>query len=200
MANKMGEVESIDREYSFRVKKNHLLTVLGLVALVALTAFLTHLAGSSRGAPTVSGAATVDAPYQVALPYQAPEMGLMPGQILVPAQVLSPGEIVVPNRGVVYVSSNQLGKVYTQTYTDLKVARISGYAQPMYRNGGNAPAQRTSGGWGSTLSRGEKGAIIGGLIGAGTGALIDKKERGRGAGVGGLIGALTGGIIGHSTR
>jgi hypothetical protein len=124
----------------------------------------------------------------------------MPGQVLVPAQVLSAGEIVVPSRGVVYVSGNQPGRVYSQSYTDLRVARVSGYAQPVRYSGGGAAAPAASGGIGSGLSRGEKGAIIGGVIGAGTGALVDSKHRGRGAGIGGLLGALTGGIIGHSTR
>lgn len=187
-----------NKEFALRIKKNHLLTGLGLIGLVVLTAFLTRLASGSRDVP-VSGNETVDAPYQVALPYQAPQMTLMPGQVLVPAQVVGAGEIVVPNRGAVYVSGNQPGRVYSQTYTDLRVARVSGYAQPVYRDGGGAPAQAASGG-GSTLSRGEKGAIIGGVIGAGTGALVDSRHRGRGAGIGGLLGALTGGIIGHSTQ
>jgi hypothetical protein len=178
-------------EFGLRITKNHMLIGLGLVALVVLTVFLTHLASGERGVPTVPGDETASAPYQVALPYQAPEITLMPGQVLVPVQVLSAGEIVVPSRGVVYVSGNQPGKVYSQTYTDLSVARVSGYAHPVRSSrhehrrgaasGARAPAGAASG-IGSTLSRGEKGAIIGGVIGAGTGVLVDKKHRGRGAG------------------
>jgi hypothetical protein len=180
------------------VQKHYLLLGLGAIALVALTVWLTHLAESSgKGAETISDAATVDAPYQVALPQQAPEVSLAPGQILIPAQVIAPGEIVVPSRGVVYVSSPRPGKVHSQTYTNLKVARVSGYAEPT--RSAAEPTQGSSG-LGSGLTRGEKGAIIGGLIGAGTGALVDKKHRGRGAGVGGLIGAITGGIVGRSTK
>ncbi len=41
------------------------------------------------------------------------------------------------------------------------------------------------------------GAVIGGAAGAGIGAIIDKKNRGRGAAIGGAIGVLTGGGVGY---
>ncbi|MDH5427819.1 MAG: OmpA family protein [Nitrospirota bacterium] len=41
------------------------------------------------------------------------------------------------------------------------------------------------------------GAVIGGAAGAGIGAIIDKKHRGRGAAIGGAIGVLTGGGVGY---
>ena len=40
------------------------------------------------------------------------------------------------------------------------------------------------------------GAAIGGVLGAGTGAAIDKKNRGRGAAIGAAVGVLTGGGVG----
>ena len=47
-------------------------------------------------------------------------------------------------------------------------------------------------GWSSAA----KGAVIGGVIGAGTGIIIDKKD-GRGAAIGGAVGAGTGYVIGR---
>ena len=48
-------------------------------------------------------------------------------------------------------------------------------------------------GWSKTA----KGAVIGGVVGAGTGAVINKKNRGVGAVVGGVLGAGTGAVIGR---
>ncbi len=48
------------------------------------------------------------------------------------------------------------------------------------------------------LSKAAKGAIIGGVVGAGTGAIIDKKKRGRGAVIGGATGAGVGYTIGRA--
>lgn len=48
-------------------------------------------------------------------------------------------------------------------------------------------------GWSKTA----KGAVIGGVVGAGTGAVINKNNRAKGAVVGGVIGAGTGAIIGR---
>ena len=48
-------------------------------------------------------------------------------------------------------------------------------------------------GWSKTA----KGAVIGGVIGAGTGAIVDKKHRAVGAIVGGAAGAGAGAIVGN---
>jgi len=45
--------------------------------------------------------------------------------------------------------------------------------------------------------RTKTGALIGGATGAGLGAIIDKKHRGRGAAIGGAIGVLAGGGVGY---
>jgi phage tail tape-measure protein len=42
------------------------------------------------------------------------------------------------------------------------------------------------------------GALVGGVSGAGLGALIDRRNPGVGALIGGAAGAITGGLIGHS--
>lgn len=55
-----------------------------------------------------------------------------------------------------------------------------------------APAQPQKKGWSSAA----KGAVIGGVVGAGTGILVDKKD-GRGAVIGGVVGAGTGYAIGR---
>lgn len=48
-------------------------------------------------------------------------------------------------------------------------------------------------GWSKTA----KGAVIGGVVGAGTGAIINKRNRGAGAVIGGVIGAGAGAVIGN---
>ncbi|MDB5195815.1 MAG: hypothetical protein JWP88_185 [Flaviaesturariibacter sp.] len=48
-------------------------------------------------------------------------------------------------------------------------------------------------GWSKTA----KGAVIGGVAGAGAGAIINKKNRGAGAVIGGVVGAGAGAIIGN---
>ena len=57
-------------------------------------------------------------------------------------------------------------------------------------NSTSSPTQKK--GWSSAA----KGAVIGGVIGAGTGVIIDKKD-GRGAVIGGVVGAGTGYVIGR---
>ena len=53
--------------------------------------------------------------------------------------------------------------------------------------------KKTNTGWSKTA----KGAVIGGVVGAGTGAVVNKKNRAAGAVVGGVVGAGTGAIIGN---
>ena len=48
-------------------------------------------------------------------------------------------------------------------------------------------------GWSKTA----KGAVIGGVVGAGTGAVVNKKNRAAGAVVGGVLGAGAGAVIGN---
>jgi hypothetical protein len=57
-------------------------------------------------------------------------------------------------------------------------------------SGNTAQAKK---GWSKTA----KGAVIGGVVGAGAGAVIDKKNRAAGAVIGGALGAGAGAIIGH---
>jgi hypothetical protein len=54
-------------------------------------------------------------------------------------------------------------------------------------------AAKTKTGWSKTA----KGAVIGGVVGAGTGAVVNKKNRAAGAVVGGVVGAGAGAIIGN---
>ncbi len=48
-------------------------------------------------------------------------------------------------------------------------------------------------GWSKTA----KGAVIGGVVGAGTGAIVNKKNRAAGAVIGGVLGAGAGAVIGN---
>ncbi len=52
---------------------------------------------------------------------------------------------------------------------------------------------KTNTGWSKTA----KGAVIGGVVGAGTGAVVNKKNRVAGAVVGGVVGAGAGAVIGN---
>ena len=60
-------------------------------------------------------------------------------------------------------------------------------------NSESANTAEKKSGWSKTA----KGAVIGGVAGAGTGAVINKKDRVKGAIVGGVVGAGTGAIIGN---
>lgn len=55
----------------------------------------------------------------------------------------------------------------------------------------NTAAEKT--GWSKTA----KGAVIGGVVGAGTGAIVNKKNRLAGGVIGGVVGAGAGAIIGN---
>lgn len=79
-------------------------------------------------------------------------------------------------------------RVYRNTRTHSHYQSQSA-SQPVYQE--QAPARKK--GWSSAA----KGAVIGGVVGAGTGILIDKKD-GRGAVIGGVVGAGTGYVIGRS--
>ena len=69
-------------------------------------------------------------------------------------------------------------------------------SSPVYSNtseSGNTAKAPAKKGW----SKGAKGAVIGGVVGAGAGAVLDKKNRGVGAIIGGVVGAGAGYGIGH---
>jgi hypothetical protein len=60
-------------------------------------------------------------------------------------------------------------------------------------DGGTGTTEPTKKGWSKTA----KGAVIGGVVGAGTGAIVNKKNRAAGAVIGGVIGAGAGAVIGN---
>ncbi|MBD0376985.1 MAG: hypothetical protein ICV51_15305 [Flavisolibacter sp.] len=67
---------------------------------------------------------------------------------------------------------------------------VSGSGSVSSESSSTAKAKR---GWSKTA----KGAVIGGVAGAGTGAVVNKKNRAAGAVVGGVVGAGVGAAIGH---
>ena len=77
------------------------------------------------------------------------------------------------------------------------VSKSSTHHASQTTNSGNNSTAAT----GSTQKKGwsktAKGAVIGGVVGAGTGAVINKKNRAAGAVIGGVIGAGTGAVIGN---
>src|SRR5262245_14028190 len=50
----------------------------------------------------------------------------------------------------------------------------------------------------SSMNHTEKDAIGGGVIGAGVGALLDRRHPGQGAAIGGAVGAVAGAAVGHA--
>jgi hypothetical protein len=74
------------------------------------------------------------------------------------------------------------------THRDRSDASSSGAISS--ESGNTAEAKK---GWSKTA----KGAVIGGVVGAGTGAVINKKNRTKGAIIGGVVGAGAGAVIGR---
>ena len=101
-------------------------------------------------------------------------------------------------------AQNELGKTEQQeekaSGTSAKKTAASQGSSGHSSGNGSGTANSTSTneaqakkGWSKTA----KGAVIGGVVGAGTGAVVNKKNRAAGAVVGGVIGAGAGAIIGH---
>jgi cobalamin biosynthesis Mg chelatase CobN len=69
----------------------------------------------------------------------------------------------------------------------------SGTASSGTASSGSTGTTQAKKGWSKTA----KGAVIGGVVGAGAGAVINKKNRAAGAVIGGVVGAGAGAVIGH---
>lgn len=158
------------RKRSIKLKADRL-WIIATVTIISVSVFGIYLLSRT------SGLSTANAPYQLkAMPTEAPIQTLPPGIILIPAQIIGPGELLIPSRGVVYVATDTPGTVYAQSYENVEVHRTKGYAHPVvkeeviYINRDIRGIKRSNG-----LTRSEKGAIIGGLIGAGTGPVIGKQ-------------------------
>ena len=81
-------------------------------------------------------------------------------------------------------------------------ARESTHKTTSGSSGTTASGTASSGSTGTTQaktgwSKTAKGAVIGGVVGAGAGAVINKKNRAAGAVIGGVVGAGAGAVIGH---
>lgn len=64
-------------------------------------------------------------------------------------------------------------------------------------SGGTASSTSTTAAKKEGWSKTAKGAVIGGVVGAGAGAVINKKNRAAGAVIGGVVGAGAGAVIGR---
>lgn len=75
-----------------------------------------------------------------------------------------------------------------------KTSTTPTYRSPVMRSESQNAAKTTAKkGW----SKAAKGAVIGGVVGAGAGAIINKRNRGAGAVIGGVLGAGGGYVIGR---
>lgn len=77
--------------------------------------------------------------------------------------------------------------------TVAKTTSVSNNKSASDNNSTSSPGTTQKKGWSKTA----KGAVIGGVVGAGTGAVVNKKNRAAGAVIGGVIGAGTGAVIGN---
>lgn len=85
-------------------------------------------------------------------------------------------------------------KTTSKTIKKTTSASSSSSANTTNNNSSTSPSQaEEKKGWSKTA----KGAVIGGVVGAGTGAVVNKKNRAAGAVIGGVIGAGTGAVIGN---
>ncbi|MES2873872.1 MAG: YMGG-like glycine zipper-containing protein [Bacteroidota bacterium] len=93
--------------------------------------------------------------------------------------------------------SKAKAKATTSTRTSRRASSSSSNRAAYISDNGNVvyttPQEARKRGWSSAA----KGAVIGGVAGAATGVLVDKKD-GRGAIIGGVVGAGTGYVIGRS--
>ena len=90
-----------------------------------------------------------------------------------------------PSKSASTNSENSAGSTTTENNTSNTGAQNEGTAQ--------TTAEPEKKGWSKTA----KGAVIGGVVGAGTGAIVNKKNRVAGAVIGGVIGAGAGAVIGN---
>ncbi len=95
-------------------------------------------------------------------------------------------------KAVAAALAKEKAQTQNRTTTTRRTTTASSAAPPNYYVT-PAPQQPEKQGWSSAA----KGAVIGGVAGAATGILVDKKD-GRGAVIGGVVGAGTGYAIGRS--
>ncbi len=105
------------------------------------------------------------------------------------ALTVTPIDTVDAKKDTVFIT--QKSAVRQQTSTASSSGANTTAAETMSSTSGNEAQAKQ--GWSKTA----KGAVIGGVVGAGTGAVVNKKNRAAGAVVGGVIGAGSGAIIGN---
>ena len=99
---------------------------------------------------------------------------------------------VLPKKDTVYISQTRTTTSATKKVVSSPASSSNnGTTETMTSTTTNEAQTKT--GWSKTA----KGAVIGGVVGAGTGAIVNKKNRAAGAVVGGVIGAGGGAIIGN---
>ena len=97
-------------------------------------------------------------------------------------------------KAAIVVLANEKAAASIQSSQNISPRRTNTSSRSNYSSGSSTQAQAPQKkGWSSAA----KGAVIGGVVGAGTGVIIDKKD-GRGAVIGGVVGAGTGYVIGRS--
>jgi hypothetical protein len=89
--------------------------------------------------------------------------------------------------------ANQAVNRNASSSSSTRSSNSSGSTGSTTMNSESTNAAQQKKGWSKTA----KGAVIGGVVGAGAGAVINKKNRAAGAVVGGVVGAGAGAIIGN---
>lgn len=99
---------------------------------------------------------------------------------------------ILPKKDTVYITQGRTTTSATRSVVSSPASSSSnGTTETMTSTSTNEAQTKT--GWSKTA----KGAVIGGVVGAGTGAIVNKKNRAAGAVVGGVLGAGGGAIIGN---
>jgi hypothetical protein len=101
----------------------------------------------------------------------------------------TPIDTIAAEKDTVFIT--QQSSLRQQTRTTSSTGANNTASETMSATSGNEAQAKK--GWSKTA----KGAVIGGVVGAGTGAVVYKKNRAAGAVVGGVIGAGGGAIIGN---
>ena len=102
-------------------------------------------------------------------------------------------EIAEKAAAVAVAKERSTAKSSSTRSTSRSTSNRAGYISDNGRVVYTTPEEAKKRGWSSAA----KGAVIGGVAGAATGVLVDKKD-GRGAVIGGVVGAGTGYVIGRS--
>ncbi len=103
--------------------------------------------------------------------------------------VVAEKEAIAEEKAVSYVAAAKKTSAARKTSTPRRAtSQYASYSEPAVLPTATVPAEQQKKGW----SNKAKGAVIGGVVGAGAGAVISKEKKVQGAIIGGILGAAGG--------